>query len=76
MDPASCSLAEADSASYDSGIRTRAPVITGCLLLVATSLAYAQGRTSLEIAPFIGYRFGDIAIPLKVTAPQGGRLHE
>jgi len=33
-------------------------------LLAATPLAYAKGRTSLEIAPFIGYRFGDGAMPL------------
>jgi hypothetical protein len=33
-------------------------------LLAATPLAYVQSRTSLEIAPFIGYRFGDGAMPL------------
>jgi hypothetical protein len=64
MELASCGLAEADLASYSSGIRIRAPVITGCLLPAATPLAYAQSRTSLEIAPFIGYRFGDGAMPL------------
>ena len=64
MDPASCGLAETDLASYSSGNRIRAPVITGRLLLGATPLAYAKGRTSLKIAPFIGYRFGDGAMPL------------
>jgi len=51
-------------------------MFAGLLALVAAPRAFAQVRPTVEIAPFIGYRFGGIAIPLKVTAPQGGRLHE
>ena len=39
-------------------MRLRPLIIVTCMLCAAAPLAHAQGRGSVEIAPFIGYRFG------------------
>jgi hypothetical protein len=43
---------------HTRAVRTRALILAGLAGLVAAPVAIAQGQTTVEIAPFIGYRSG------------------